>query len=106
LRQLRTWLVAPAAPHSLRLLITSPFKVDANGRPAIHFGQKKQGAENLLILVNVIDRPVSFYLKGFPPQLPWLSEVITQQKSVVLDGNIREELGPYEARIYSYREAD
>jgi len=106
LRQLRTWLVAPDAPQSVQLEIASPFKVDANGRPAIHFCQKKRNGENLLVLVNVIDRPVSFYLKGFPQQLPWLSEVINQQKSVVLDGNIREELGPYEARIYSYREAD
>lgn len=106
LRQLRTWLVAPDAPQSLQLEITSPFKVDANGRPAVHFGQKKRGGENLLILVNVIDRPVSFYLKGFPHQLPWLSEVNNQQKSVVLDDNIREELGPYEARLYSYREPD
>ncbi len=86
--------------------MTSPFKVDANGRPAVHFCQKKQGAENLLILVNVIDRPVSFYLKGFPQQVPWLTEIFTQQKSVVQDGNIREELGPNEARLYSYREPD
>ncbi len=103
LRQLRTWLVVPDAPQSLRLEMTSPFKVDANGRPAVHFSQKKQGAENLLILVNVIDRPVSFYLYGFSPQAPWLNEMFQQHKSVVHDGNIREELGPYEVRVYRYR---
>ncbi|MDO9533432.1 MAG: hypothetical protein Q7O12_15075 [Deltaproteobacteria bacterium] len=104
LRQLRTWLVVPDAPQSLRLGMTSPFKVDANGRPAVHFCQKKQGAENLLILVNVIDRPVSFYLKGFGPQVPWLTEMVQHHKSVVQDDNIREELGPYEVRVYHYRQ--
>ena len=104
LRQLRTWLVVPDAPQSLRLEMTSPFKVDANGRPAVHFCQKKQGAEHLLILVNVIDRPVSFYLKGFGPQVPWLTEMFQHHKSVVQDGNIREELGPYEVRVYHYRQ--
>ena len=57
LRQLRTWLVVPDAPQSLRLEMTSPFKVDATGRPAVHFCQKSRGQENLLILVNVIKRP-------------------------------------------------
>ena len=103
LRQLRTWLVAPDAPPSLRVEMTSPFKVDANGRPAVHFCQKQRGEENLLILVNVIDRPVSFYLHGFGPQTPWLNEIFQHQKSVVHDGNIREELGPYEVRVYRYR---
>ena len=37
LRQLQTWLVVPDAPQSLRVEMTSPFKVDANGRPAVHF---------------------------------------------------------------------
>ena len=106
LRQLRTWLVVPDAPQSLRLEMTSPFKVDANGRPAVHFCQKKQGAENLLILVNVIDRPVSFYLKGFRPAGALAHRDFQQQKSVVQDGNIREELGPYEVRLYHYREGD
>jgi hypothetical protein len=103
LRQLRTWLVAPDAPRSLRLEMTSPFKVDANGRPAVHFSQKQRGEENLLILVNVIDRPVSFYVHGFGPQVPWLTEIVQHHKSVVHDGNIREELGPYEVRVYRYR---
>ena len=96
--------MVPDAPQSLRLEMTSPFKVDATGRPAVHFCQKKRGAENLLILVNVIDRPVSFYLQGFARQVPWLTEMFQQHKSVVQDGNIREELGPYEVRVYHYRQ--
>jgi hypothetical protein len=34
--------------------------------------------------------------------VPWLTEIFQKHKSVVCDGNIREELGPYEVRIYSY----
>ena len=82
--------------------MTSPFKVDANGRPAVHFSEKKRGAEHLLILVNVIDRPVSFYLHGFGQQVSWLTEMFQPQTSAVYDGNIREKLGPYEVRIYRY----
>jgi hypothetical protein len=106
LRQLRTWLVVPAAPKSLQLELTSPFKVDAVGQPAVHFCQKSRGTEDLLILVNVIDRPVSFYLHGVDRQVPWLTEVFQQRKSVVRDRNIRDELGPYEVRIYLYSQGD
>ena len=102
LRQLQTWLVVPAEPNKLRLAMTSPFKVDAAGGAAVHFSQKSRGTEHLLILVNVIDRPVSFYLEGFGLQVPWLTEMFQKHKSVVRDGNIREELGPYEARLYLY----
>lgn len=106
LQQLQTWLVVPDAPQSLRVEMTSTFKVDANGRPAVHFCEKKRGAEHLLILVNVIDRPVRFYLHGFGGQIAWLTEMFQHRPSVVCDGNIREELGPYEVRVYRYnREA-
>jgi hypothetical protein len=104
LHQLRTWLVLPDEPPSLQVEMTSPFQADAKGRPALHFSQKRLNGEALLILVNVIDRPVSFYLHGFPRQVQWLTEFFRQKKSVVLDGNIREELGPYEVRLYSYRQ--
>jgi len=104
LRQLQTWIVVPAESNKLKLEMTSPFKVDAAGGPAVHFSQKSQGTEHLLILVNVIDRPVSFYLQGFGPQVPWLNEMFQHHKSVVQDGNIREELGPYEVRVYHYRQ--
>src|SRR5208337_2119479 len=96
LRQLQTWLVVPAEPNKLRVEMTSPFKVDAAGRAAVHFSQKSRGTEHLLILVNVIDQPVSFCLEGFGLQVPWLTEMFQKHESVVRDGNIREELGPYE----------
>jgi len=106
LRQARTWLVMPNEEQTLRLDMFSPFKSDANGGPAVHFCEKRCGAENLLILVNVIDRPVSFYLRNFPPGVAWLTEYFHRHKSVVVDGNIREELGPNEVRLYSYRLQD
>jgi hypothetical protein len=106
LRQIRTWLVVPNEKVSLKLEIISPYKADASGKPAIHFCQKQRGRENLLILVNVLDRSVRFFLKGFPPKVEYLSDVFVQQKSVVLDGNIREKLGPYEVRVYRYRQED
>jgi hypothetical protein len=104
LQQLHTWLVRPNEEPSLQLDMTSPFKADAAGRQAVHLCLKRRGKENLLILVNVIDRPVSFYLHGFPPRIPWLTEFFHHKKSVVLNGNIREELGPYEVRLYHYFE--
>jgi len=55
-----------------------------------------------LILVNVIDRPVSFLLQRFPQKVDWLEEKFQKQKSVVQDGNIRVELKPYEVRIYHF----
>jgi hypothetical protein len=106
LRKLNTWLVLPNEAQTLSLEILSPFKSDAGGHTAVHFCQRTQRTEHLLVLVNVIDRPVSFYLKGFPERVAWLTEIFNKQKSVVLDGNIREELGPYETRLYSYREPD
>jgi hypothetical protein len=102
LRQLRTWLMVANDPVPLSLEILSPLKVDASGRPAVHFCLKRRGKENLLILVNVLDRSISFLLSGFPPKVEYLSEIFLKQKSVVLDSNIREKLGPYEVRIYRY----
>lgn len=106
LRELRTWLVLSNEATALRLEMTSPFKTDAAGHPAVHFCHKQKGADNLLILVNVIDRPVSFYLQGFPRQVALLTECFHRHNSVVRDGNIREELGPYEVHLYSYRQQD
>lgn len=106
LRQLRTWLVLPNETTTFHLEMTSPFRADANGRSAVHFCHKRRGAENLLIIANVIDRPVSFLLHGFPQQVPWLTELFQKKKSVIQDGNIREELGPYEVRVYSFHQGD
>jgi hypothetical protein len=102
LGQLRTWLVAPDAPQSLQMEMTSPFKTDSAGRAAVHYCLKSRGNEHLLVLVNVIDRPVSFYLHGFPQSAPWLTELFQRRNSVIQDGNIREEMGPYEVRLYLY----
>ncbi|MBM4284574.1 MAG: hypothetical protein FJ128_04905 [Deltaproteobacteria bacterium] len=103
LNRLHAWLVLPPAASPLRLEMTSPFRADAAGRPAVHFAEKARGGERLLILVNVIDRPVSFFLHGFPAGVPWLEEPFLGGKAVVRDGNIREQLGPYEVRVYHYR---
>jgi hypothetical protein len=65
LRQLRTWLVAADAPQSWEMEMTSAFKTDSSGRPAVHYCLKSRGNQHLLVLVNAIDRPVSFYLHGF-----------------------------------------
>jgi hypothetical protein len=106
LRQLRTWLVLPNERTSLRLEMTSPFKADAAGRPAVHFCQKERQGEHLLIVVNVINQPVSFFLHGFPRGVTGLTEFFQRRLGVILDGNLREELGPYEVRLYSYRQGD
>jgi hypothetical protein len=106
LKQLQPWLMAPRDPAALRVEMISPFKTDAAGRPAVHWAVKRRGREGLLILVNVIERPVKFYLHGFSPQVTWLTEIFQQQKSVVLDGNIREELSPHEVRLYRYQPGD
>jgi hypothetical protein len=45
--------------------MTSAFKTDSSGRPAVHYCLKSRGNQHLLVLVNAIDRPVSFYLHGF-----------------------------------------
>jgi hypothetical protein len=106
LKQLQTWLMAPHEPAALRVEMISPFKTDAAGRPAVHWAVKRRGQERLLILVNVIGRPVKFYLHGFPPQVSWLTGIFQPQKSVVLDGNIREELAPHAVRLYRYQPED
>ena len=106
LRELRTWLVLPNEPATLQVEMTSPFKADAQGHPAVHFCQKQRQGEDLLILVNVINQPVSCFVHGFSPDTPCVTEFFQHQKAVVLDGNIREELGPYEVRLYHYRQPE
>ena len=95
LRRLHPWLVLSNEPHSFRLEMISPFKADAAGAPAVHFCQKSRGGERLLFMVNVIERPVSFFLHGFSAGIDYLTDFFSGQKTVVMDGNIREELGPY-----------
>jgi hypothetical protein len=106
LRELRTWLVLPNGATPWRLEMTSPFKADATGRAAVHVCHKQKGEENLLILVNVINKPVSFTLYGFSNRVPWLKDLFGNPKSVVRDDNIREELGPYEVRTYRFHQGD
>lgn len=106
LRELRTWLIFPNEKTALRLEMTSPFKADAEGRPAVHFCHKQTGADNLLILINVIDKPVSFSLHGFSSSVTWLLDHFSHRKSVVQDGDIREKLAPYEARVYRFPQGD
>lgn len=100
LRQLRSWLVVPHVEPTLRIEMTSPFKADAEGRPAVHFCQKKLGQQNLVLVVNAIDQPVSFTLTGFVPEVHWVENFFTLEKTVIQDGNLRDDLGPYEARFY------
>ncbi len=101
LRQLRTWLNIPNEPCGLRLEMTSPFRADAAGGAAVHFCQKHRGSDFLLILVNVIDRPVSFFLTGFPNKIMLLTESFGRETAVIRDHNFRGELGPYEVRVYN-----
>ncbi len=101
LRQLRTWLNIPNEPCGLRLEMTSPFRADAAGGAAVHFCQKHRGSDVLLILVNVIDRPVSFFLTGFPNKVMLLTERFGRGTAVIRDHNFRGELGPYEVRVYN-----
>ena len=102
LRRLYTWLVIPNDSQRFKIEMLSPFKADAAGKPAVHFCQKSRGQEQLLFLVNVIDRPVSFFLHGFSSEVEHLTEFFSGQKIAVMEGNIREELGPYEVSVYHY----
>ncbi len=106
LRQLRTWLVVPNGRTSLRIEMTSHFEADASGRPAVHFCQKQRGNDFLLILVNAIDQPVSFYLTGFPNQTMLLTEFFGRETAVIRDDNFRGELGPYEVRVYNFHQGN
>ena len=106
LRQLRTWLNIPNEACGLRLEMTSPFRADAAGRAAIHFCQKHRENDFLLILVNVIDRPVSFFLTGFPNKTMLLSECFGGETAVIRDDNFRGELGPYEVRVYNFHQGN
>jgi hypothetical protein len=45
---------------------------------------------------------VQSYETGPNMPMTWLTEMFQKHKSVVCDGNIREELGAHEVRIYSY----
>jgi hypothetical protein len=104
LRQLRTWLNIPNEACGLRLEMTSPFRADAAGRAAVHFCQKHRESDFLLILVNVIDRPVSFFLTGFPNKTILLTECFGRETAVIRDNNFRGELGPYEVRVYNFHQ--
>jgi hypothetical protein len=106
LRDLRTWLMLPPETSPLSLEMTSPFKTDAEGRAAVHFCHKQKGGENLLILVNVIDKPVGFSLQGFSSRVLWLQDPFSNRKSVIQNGNIQEKLDPYEVRVYRFRQGD
>jgi hypothetical protein len=106
LKRLQPWLMAPNESADLQVEMISPYKADAEGRPAVHWAVKRRDRESLLILVNAIEHPVKFYIHGFSPQVPWLTEIFQQRRSVVLDGNIREELEPYEVRLYHYQSGE
>lgn len=106
LKELHSWLVLENISAPLRLQMKSAYKADAAGDPAVHFCHKERGTEHLLILANVIDRPVSFFLEGFGPEVSFLQDCFGWRKSVVRDGNIREEMAPYEVRVYRYQQQD
>ena len=106
LRQLRTWLNIPNEACGLRLEMTSPFRADAAGRAAVHFCQKHRESDFLLILVNVIDRPVGFFLTGFPNKTMLLTECFGRETAVIRDNNFRGELGPYEVRVYNFHQGN
>ncbi|MCL4501559.1 MAG: hypothetical protein M1438_06840 [Deltaproteobacteria bacterium] len=106
LRELAPWLTVPNEPGKLRLEMASAFRADAGGNPAVHFCQKKRDNDSLLILVNVIDRPVNFFLRGFPAKTMLLTEYSSSKPAVIRDGNLRGELGPYEVRVYSFHQGN
>jgi len=57
-------------------------------------------------LVNVIDRPVGFFLTGFPNKTMQLTECFGRETAVIRDNNFRGELGPYEVRVYNFHQGN
>ena len=105
LGKLADWLKCPNEPAgNFRVEIISPFQADASGGPAVHFCHKRLNEEHLLILVNVIERPVSFYFHGLSPQTQWVTEFWRGQNITVFQGNLMERLEPYEVRVYRFLE--
>ncbi|AEB09609.1 hypothetical protein [Desulfobacca acetoxidans] len=105
LRDLQAWLAVPNTRSPFTLEMLPPYQTDYRGRPAVHYAWKKKNGDRLLILVNVLDQPVSFRLAGFPPQVAWLQDFWLPIKTVTLQGDIRENLGPYEVRVYRYQQS-
>ncbi|MCK4389260.1 MAG: hypothetical protein KAV83_03350 [Desulfobacterales bacterium] len=99
LRALEPWFIAPKPFQKLPAMVQSAFKVDAEGRPAVHTGFKTMDNECLLLAVNVIDRPVMGLIQGIPTSFPYLDDPFVRRRYVVKQGTVLGEFEPYEVKV-------
>jgi len=94
-------LLWPDAPCPIHVEMLSPFKCDAEGRPAVHCRLQEHNGKLLLIAVNVIDRPVQTCVRGLPKQVAFMEQLFAYGRRVVLkDGTLVDQFGPYEAKVF------
>jgi len=99
------WLTKPNCTqsnngHDLKLRMVSPYKADAEGKPAIHFAIKKVDDRFLLLAVNTLDHPVEMSLDGLPKNHRLLNVLFENRKIVVKEGNLQDEFNPFETHAY------
>jgi len=103
LNRLSEWLMQPSINKELPLEVLSPYKVDARGRPAIHFQWKIRKSEAILIMVNTIDKEVEISLDGLPEHVHRAEVLFEKRMIAVKEGNLRDIFGPHQTHVYSIK---
>ena len=99
IRSIESWLTK-AKIHRLPVTMTSAFRSDALGRPAVQAGLIQEGDRTLLIAVNVTDRPVTGILRGVPSGLNAVQAPFDGSLTVVVDGTIKAVFEPWQVRVW------
>jgi hypothetical protein len=99
-RSLEPWLVDAGGVHRLSVRMTSPFRCDAVGRPAVQAGLMQHGDKTVIMAVNTIDRPVDAVMSGFPSGLVYVDDPFDEKRFVVREGTVKTHFAPWQVRIF------
>ncbi len=99
-RALEGWLpLTPGGGPGLDLSFGGRVFSDPGGGPAVRLGHAQRRGQRLLLAVNVTNHQVLVRLRGLAGSA-WARELLQGRHKAVLEGELREALGPLEARAW------
>ena len=100
IRSMEPWLLSGNPVLRLPVTMTSAFRSDAKGRPAVQVGMIKDAGRTLVMAVNVTDRPVAGIIHGLPKGLDAVHAPFDNGATVVRDGTVQASFAPWQVRVW------
>ena len=99
LNNMRSWLFTTTVPNRVKVTMTSEYKYDPRGHPAVHCAQKDQYDTAMLICVNTLRTYTEAEITVTGDRGTMWEEYYTGEPSYVAEGNLLLRFDPLEVKV-------